>query len=217
VEAKVRFVENRHSHPDILKVLRVTRRIITLASHRSPRVGVPSAPLRLVVVALFFAGIAFAHPSEVLGTLRSDPATPVPGVPFRLQLTLADADQTPIETARVQAEFRRNNVPQNAAAIRTDFKLSSTPGTYQTTLRLPEAGPWTVQLRERTFTHEDAVVEVGFSVSPVRNPTKWEVTFAPPAPPSLRSWLLWVVVVPLLAGAVVTASVFGRSRETRPA
>lgn len=208
---------NRFLCSDISEALHVTRRVITLASQPLPRAGAPSALLRLVWVVVFFAGIAYAHPSEVLGTLRSDPATPAPGAPFTLQLTLEDPARVPVETARVQAEFRRDNAPRNAAAIRTDFKATGTPGTYRTTLRLPEAGPWTAQLRERTFTHEDAAVAVKFSVRPARNPAEWEFAFAPPAPPTLGAWLLWVAGVPLLTGAVVTALVYGRGREIRPA
>lgn len=192
----------------------VMRCIVTRAPHL---INVPFLPLRHVLVVLVFAGIAFAHPSEVLGTLLSDPATPAPGVPFALKLTLEDVNRAPVETARVQAEFRRRDASRNSAVIRTDFKVTGTPGAYRTTLQLPEAGPWTVQLRERTFTHEDAAIEVGFGVRPARNPPKWEFIFAPPSPPTLGTWLLWVVGVPLLAGAVVTASVYGRSRKTRPA
>jgi hypothetical protein len=215
LKAEVSFVENRFSGSTISAALRVKQRITTPAFHLLLQV-VPFLPVCLVLVALVFAGVAFAHPSEILGTLRSDPATPAPGVPFTLELSLEDTDEVPTESARVQAEIYRKDASQDFAAIRTDFKVTGTPGTYRTTLRLPEAGPWTVRLRERTFTHEDAAVEVEFGVRPARNPTAWEFIFAPPSPPTLGTWLLWVVGVPLLAGAVVTASVFGRSGKTRP-
>ncbi len=214
MKVEASFVTNRVPVLNITEAPNVKRRIVTLA----PRLlDVSFSLLRHVLVVLVFAGVAFAHPSEVLGTLRSDPATPAPGVLFALELTLADADRAPVEAASVQAEFRREDASRNSAVIRTDFKVTGTPGTYRTTLRLPEAGTWTAQLRERTFAHEDAAVEVGFSLRPARNPPKWEFIFSPPSPPTLGTWLFWVVGVPLLTGAVVTASVYGRSRKTQPA
>lgn len=208
-------MESRFSGGDISAVSHVKQHFTTLALHPLPQVVVPFILFCLVLVALVFAGVVFAHPLEILGTLRSDPVTPALGVPFILELSLKNADRFPIESARVQAEFYRENASQASAAIRTDFKMTGTPGIYRTKLRLLEVGPWTVKLRERTFTHEDAAVEVDFGLRPARNPTAWEFIFAPPSPPTLGTWLLWVVVVPLLAGAVVTASVFGHSKKTR--
>ena len=208
-------MENRFSGGDILEAPRVKRCFTTPAPHPLLQLVVLFLPSCLLLVVLVFAGVTFASPSDMLGTLQSDPATPTPGVPFTLELILKDADQGPINSARVQAEIYRKNAFQDAA-IRTEFKMTGTPGTYRTKLRLPEAGPWTVRLQERTFTHEDVAVEVGFSVRPARNPPKWEFVFAAPSPPTFGTWLLWVVGVPLLAGAVVTVSVFARSRKTRP-
>lgn len=207
---------NRFSDSDISEAPNVKRRIMNHASHLFPQVDVLLTPSRLAWVVLFLAGLAFAHPSEVLAKLESDPATPAPDVPFTLKLTLEGADRAPVEAARVQAEFRRENAPQDTAAIRTDFKVTGTSGTYRTELRLPESGPWIMQLQERTFAHEDAVVQLGFNVRPARNPHAWEFVFPPPNPPTLRTWLFWVAGVPLLAGGVVTAFV-NRSRKTRPA
>ena len=206
---------NRFSDSDNPEAPNVKRRITNHASRIFPQVDVLLTPSRLALVALFLAGLAFAHPSEVLAKLESDPATPTPGVPFTLKLTLEGVDRAPVEAARVQAEFRRKNAPQDTAAIRTDFKVTSASGTYRTELRLPEGGPWIMQLQERTFAHEDAAVQLGFNVRPARNPHAWEFVFAPPNSPTLRTWLFWVVGVPLLAGGVVTA--FVNSRKTRPA
>ena len=217
LQAKVRFMENRFSGKDISEALCVKQHITTPASHSLLQVVVLFLHSCLLLMVLVFAGVTFAHPSDILGTLRSYPATPTPGVPFTLELILENADQGPIESARVQAEIYRTNAFQGAAAKRTEFKMTDTLGTYRTKLRLPKAGPWTVRLHERTFAHENASVEVGFSVRPARNPSEWEFVFAAPSPPTLGTWLLWVVGVPLLAGAVVTASVFGRSRKIRPA
>ncbi len=84
-----------------------------------------------------------------------------------------------------------------------------TPADYRTTVVFPYDGEWTVTLRDRTYRQEETNATMTLTVGPAGTEEPITFLFPPTAigPQSLAAWLIWLVGVPLLAGAVVTVLV----------
>ena len=174
----------------------------------------PHAALRLVAAlsALLLGSGAFAHATLVLGRLTSDPAAPRPGQPFTLRLELVDPTQVPVEDAWVLAEFRPEAAPGGTEPVTTRFEETETAGVYRARVSLPERGAYTLLLRDQTYRQEEAQAELALRVGQRTPPEGLSFIFPPTAtgPQSLRTWLLWLVGLPVLAGLAVTMLVLTR-------
>ena len=152
---------------------------------------------------------AFAHATLVMGTLTSNPPMPQPGEPLALTLELVDPAQVPVEDALVIAEFRPQGAVEVAEPVSARFEASSLKGVYETEVTLPEAGDWQLVLRDQTFRQEEARATLSFPVGIGGAQEPLSFIFPPTAtgPRNLSIWLLWVLVLPLVAGVVVTVVV----------
>lgn len=175
--------------------------------------------LALAVAALI--GHAAAHATLVFGELTFAPDPIVPGSPFAVSATLEDPTLTPVEDAIVSLEFR----PMEAGAAPAsadvelppplrDVRLIETgPAVYTAELDLPEPGSYLVRVRDRTFQWEEATASVVLVVD--ARPSGVLPFVLPPTqvgPRGLATWLLWLIGVPLVAGAVVTVLVLTSNR-----
>lgn len=163
----------------------------------------PVAGLRLAAAAtavLLLLGPVTAHSFLVLGELRSSPNPPRPGEPAALTVALEDQRGAPVEDAVLRAEI---TPPGGGEAVTLRFEEAET-GLYEASFAPSGAGTHSVLLRDLTF--RDEVVEQTVEL-PVGGEAFAPIPFLfPPShdDPGPRVWLLWLVGVPLLAGAVVT-------------
>ena len=170
----------------------------------------------LVFLSLSLSSAVFAHATIVLGTLTTEPSSPVVGQSFALNLAMTDPTGLPIEDAVVMAEFER----PGRETVSVTLPETDLGGVYAGSVTLPEAGNYTLVLRDRTFRQEEARVslELTLGQGPLFPEGENSVIFPPTATTSASSlsrWLIWVIALPLVAGIVVTVLVL-RSPQKKP-
>jgi hypothetical protein len=176
----------------------------------------------LGLVAAVLLGHATAHATLVFGELTFDPDPITPDSPTRVTVTLEDPTLTPIEDAIVALEFR--SIEPGAAPPSADAELppplreirlvETTPAVYTADVDLPDLGTYSVRVRDRTFEWEEATASVVLVVD--ARPLGVLPFILPPtqvSPAGLTTWLLWLVGIPLIAGAVVTTLVLTSNRS----
>ncbi len=162
---------------------------------------------------------ASAHATLVLGRFTVAPARPAADAPLTLMLQLEDPTQVPVEDAYVFAELRPADAP-DAVPVRAEFSETDTAGVYEVTATLEEAGPYRVLLRDQTYRQEEAQaaltepLRVGGPntvLNTVPN-TAQDFNFPPTATGAagLRTWLLWLIGLPVAAALLVTVLVLTR-------
>jgi hypothetical protein len=151
-------------------------------------------------------GAALAHATLVFGTVTTEPAPPPAGSPFALRIEMRDPVDAPVEDAIVFVEARPEN---GGETIASDRFAETAEGVYRTELVLPEPGPWTLLFRDQTYRQEEAQATVTLAVGPDAVTEPVSFIFPPTAtgPTSLATWLVWLIGLPLVAGAVVTVIV----------
>jgi len=179
-------------------------------------------PLALIVVlALTLPGAALAHATLVFGTVTTQPSPPPAGEPFTIRLEMSDPTGTPVEDAIVFVEA----APQEEGVPEPDTEDGSTelpepvvssdrfeevePGVYEMDVVLPEDGAWTLMFRDQTFRQEEARASITMRVGEGAQGGPLSFIFPPTAtgPQSLTTWLVWLIGLPVVAGAVVTVMV----------
>ena len=186
-------------------------------------------PLALIVVlALTLPGTALAHATLVFGTVTTQPSPPPAGEPFTIRLEMSDPTDTPVEDAIVfveaapQEEGVAEAAGEDGAAGLSEPVVSSDrfeevePGLYQMDVVLPEDGAWTLVFRDQSFRQEEARASVTMHVGAGAEGGPLAFIFPPTAtgPQSLMTWLVWLIGLPIVAGAVVTVMVLrGRGEE----
>lgn len=184
-----------------------------------------------LVCLLAVAGVAFGHATLVIGELVVAPDPPVPGQPVEVTVSLIDPLLVPVEKALVRIELREIDpedpaVPPSItgteateflalpAALATDYLPETDKGVYSGSFEAPEAGRYTVSVRDTTFRNEEAIANVGIDFGLARN---GEVAFVLPPTPigprSLGTWLLWIIGIPVAAGVLVTILVLRRGAD----
>lgn len=171
-----------------------------------------------VAVAL---GHAAAHATLVFGELAFAPDPIVPGTAFVVSMTLEDPTLTPVEDAIVSLEFRPLDasdapLPDDAELpppLRDVRLIETAPAVYTADVDLPSPGSYRVRVRDQTFQWEEATASVVLVVD--ERPLGVLPFVLPPTqvgPRGLTTWLLWLIGVPLVAGAVVTVLVLTSNR-----
>lgn len=180
--------------------------------------------LTLAIAAVL--GHAAAHATLVFGEMTFAPDPIVPGAAFAVTVTLEDPTLTPVEDAIVNLEFRPLEAAVPAATAASDAPpplrdvrlVEVAPAVYVGELDLPTTGSYQVLVRDRTFQWEEATASVVIVVDERAHGT---VPFVLPptqvGPRGLATWLLWLIGVPLVAGAVVTVLVLTSSKPAEPA
>jgi hypothetical protein len=170
--------------------------------------------LLLGVLASGWLSPASAHATLVIGQFEVTPPRPAAGAPVTFELTLSDPTQVPVEDAVVFAELRPAGQP-DAEPRRAEFSETETPGVYRAETTLPRAGAHRVVLRDRTYRQEEATATLE---APLRVGAANEAqgfTFPPTATGGAgwRTWLLWLVGLPVVAALLVTVLVLTRGDE----
>ncbi|MBW7915158.1 MAG: hypothetical protein H3C53_00515 [Trueperaceae bacterium] len=179
---------------------------------------------------------ALAHATLVIGTLEVSPDPPVPGAALAVTVRLEDTLLTPVEKAFVRVELRAGDTdgpaaPESAvgsqagdflavppAAASERFTETGVKGTYTGSLTAPEAGSYTLSVRDTTFLNEEAIANVTLTVGGAANgAVAFVLPPTPTQPKSLSTWLLWLIGVPLLAGLVTTVLVLRRPARSAEA
>ena len=169
------------------------------------------AAVLVAMVLALAATAAGAHATLVLGSLTFEPDPPVPGAPTAVLLELVDPTQFPIEDAVVFIELTPEGTDETVVG---DF-TESAPGIYRSSVTLPNRGDYRLLMRDRTFRQEEARVTLPVTfgddaLEAVR------FVFPPTATGGKRgiaTWLIWLIGLPIVAGAVVTATVLTGGRK----
>ena len=178
---------------------------------------------------------AAAHATIVLGHFEVLPERPAEGAPLQLRLRLEDPTQVPIQDAVVFADLRPAGQP-DAEPVRAEFSETQTPGIYEATTTLAQPGPYRIVLRDQTYRQEEATATL---TQPLRigspstasntalntasnntaqaNPAQ-DFNFPPTATGSAgwRTWLLWLLGLPIVAALLVTVLVLTRGDGDKP-
>ncbi len=167
----------------------------------------------LTLVLLSLTSSVSAHATLVLGSFKVTPTQPTAGSELTLELDLTDPTQVPIEDAYVFAELRPVSAP-NAEPVRGDFSETN-PGIYITKVTLPRAGAYQVKLRDQTYRQEEAsaVLESPLRVGGYNSAQTFVFPPTATGPASLRSWLLWLIGLPVVAAVLVTVLVLTRGKD----
>jgi hypothetical protein len=162
----------------------------------------PKHTIRLMLLSVIsFLGIAYAHPTIVLGTVYSDPVTPQPNESFTISLVMVFPTQVPVADAVVNLEF---STP-GQATIRTEELTEVEEGRYETQVTLPQAGSYTLMIRDTTYRQEETTASLTFLVGEGENDDAIPFVLPPTVVGAdLQTWLVWLIAVPVIAGVVVT-------------
>lgn len=200
-----------------------------------------SVPVRLsarcllvgfVSLALALTAVAAAHATLVIGTLTLEPDPTAGAAAIAVSIDLEDPGLVEVEDAVIFLELRaapasgvatrENEQPQGEALYVSDRLAEISPGHYIAQLPgllagAPLAGDYTISVRDRTYRQEEAVANLVVSLG---DEEVGEVVFVLPptdiGPASLGTWLLWLIVVPLLAGVIVTILVLRGGKDEAP-
>lgn len=155
--------------------------------------------------------LASAHATLVLGRFTVAPDRPAADAPLTLSLRLEDPTQVPVEDAYVFAELRPERAP-DAAPVRAEFSETDTAGVYEVTATLRDPGPYRVLLRDQTYRQEEAQAALTEPLRIGGPNAAQDFNFPPTATGAagLRTWLLWLIGLPVAAALLVTALVLTR-------
>lgn len=174
---------------------------------------------------LALSATAAGHAGLLIADLELDPDPPAAGAPVELTLALEDRNGQAVPDAVIEVSARpvdrepADSEPAESAQAEREgvepaaLREASTPGTYRTTLVLPEAGAWRLRFVDRTLPDESSEASVTVSVGAEADPSGAIAFLFPPSgqePPGASTWLAWLVGLPLLAAAVVTVLVLRR-------
>ena len=166
----------------------------------------------LLFAGIFLGGVAAAHATIVFGELSAEPSAPDVGEPFTLTLTMYDPTEVPVEDAYVLADF-------SFGEETTEYEFEEqSPGVYQTEAVLPEAGEYTLTMRDQTFRQEEATTQVGTKIPGTEFfPDDLGSFLFPPTvtnSSSVTTWLIWLIALPVAVGVIVTILVLRKPKET---
>ena len=175
-------------------------------------------PLRrqLLFLVTLASGSVCAHGFLVSGSLQGSPQSPMPGEPFTLRLSLQAPGGTPVEDAKVLAEFRPEGAAADSQPVVAQF-TEVNAGIYQAQVELSQPGAWSLLLRDQTYEKEEARARLTYYVGRAGNEERISFILPPTdtGPASPWVWLVWLVVVPLLAGLTVTLMTLNSARTTK--
>ncbi len=169
----------------------------------------------LVLAASLSLSVAAAHATIVFGTVTSEPTPPTPDAVTRLRLEMVDPVDAPVEDAVV---FVEATPPDGGEPLVSDRFAEPEPGIYRTDLVLDRPGAWTLLFRDQTFRQEEARATLQLMVGADGTDEPLSFIFPPTAigPQGIGTWLLWLIGLPVAAGAIVTIMVL-RGGQPSPA
>lgn len=151
-----------------------------------------------------------AHATLVRGALVMLPDSPQANAPFRLRLGLLDPNEAPVQDAVVSAQFRARG---ESDVVEARFTETRDAGIYESSaIVLARPGNYQLLLRDQTYRQEEARAEVAFRVGGETPKESYIFVFPPTATggQGVGTWLLYVVLLPVVAAAIVTFWVLSR-------
>ncbi len=175
--------------------------------------------ITLVMAVIASLAIALAHATIVIVTLTIDPLTPKVNEPFQFSVFLETPLQVPVEDAILILEAKpKDGVTTEVTRIQLTEDAES-PGTYRGELTPNKEGPWDFFFRDQTYKAEEANQHIEVLVGE-ENFADIEFIFPPTAiqsSNSWRTWLIWLVGLPLVAAIILTVFVLTKStNESKP-
>jgi len=176
-----------------------------------------SQPLKIsfVITVITAVAIAFAHATIVIVTLTLEPLTPNVNEPLAFSLYLETPLQVPVEDAILILEAKPKD-GQTTEVTRVNLaEDSENPGTYRGEIIPTKEGAWDFFFRDQTYKAEEANQHIEVLVGQENFPDI-EFIFPPTAIESgnsWRTWLIWLVGLPLVAAIILTVFVLTSSRE----
>ncbi len=175
--------------------------------------------ITLVMAVIASLAIALAHATIVIVTLTIDPLTPKVNEPFQFSVFLETPLQVPVEDAILILEAKpKDGVTTEVTRIQLAEDAES-PGTYRGELTPNKEGPWDFFFRDQTYKAEEANQHIEVLVGE-ENFADIEFIFPPTAiqsSNSWRTWLIWLVGLPLVAAIILTVFVLTKStNESKP-
>lgn len=176
-------------------------------------------------LAMWVVSSVGAHSTLVIGTLSFTP-DPVGGAPELVaRLVLEDPGLVEVEDAVLFLEFRRldgaaaapaaNAQPETEPSFVSDQLPEVEPGTYEIRVPTPEPGTYVLSIRDKTYRQEEAVTNlvVPFAANSAVGEHPFVLPPTATGPTSLGTWLVWLIGVPIVAGAIVTFLVLRGGRQ----
>jgi hypothetical protein len=169
----------------------------------------------MALAAATLLSVAAAHATIVFGTVTSEPTPPTPDRVTSLRLEMVDPVDAPVEDAVV---FVEATPPSGGEPLVSDRFAEPEPGVYRTELALDQPGAWTLLFRDQTFRQEEARATLQVMVGTDGTDEALSFIFPPTAtgPQGIGTWLLWLIGLPVAAGAIVTIMVL-RGGQPDPA
>lgn len=165
--------------------------------------------LGLIFTLLTAIAIALAHATIVIVTLSLDPLTPAVDEPLAFSIYMETPLQVPVEDAIIFLEAKpKDGVTTEVTKIQLE-EDSESPGTYRGEITPNKDGPWDFFFRDQTYKAEEANQHIEVLVGK-ENFADIEFIFPPTAiqsSNSWRTWLIWLVGLPLVAAIILTVFV----------
>lgn len=190
------------------------------SEHVKRAAAIPFCCLFLTILAVLAAlsSTANAHATIVIGSLSFEPDPPGDAGSLLATIALEDPGLVEVEDAVIFLELRpvaaagaggaEDEQPADEAVYLSDRLEEVSPGRYQTPLPVLEKRAFTLSVRDRTYRQEEAVANVPVTLG---DDPIGEITFVLPptatGAASLGTWLIWLIVAPLVAGVLVTVMV----------
>jgi hypothetical protein len=115
----------------------------------------------LALLTIAVMNTVLAHAFFVTGVVKTLPSPATAGETFTLQVGMQDPVGTPVEDAKVIAEFSKDG-----KLVSVELPESDTPGLYENMVTLPEEGIYQLLLRDQTFRQEEARATLEFTLGP---------------------------------------------------
>ena len=175
--------------------------------------------ITLILAVIASLAIALAHATIVIVTLNVDPLTPQVNEAMQFSIFLETPLQVPVEDAILIVEAKpKDGVTTQITRIEL-IEDAQSPGTYRGEITPTKEGPWDFFFRDQTYKAEEATNHVEILVGE-ENFSDIEFIFPPTAiqsSNSWRTWLIWLVGLPLVAAIILTVFVLTKSpEETKP-
>jgi len=176
-----------------------------------------STLLKLLLLLFIYWSISLgnAHATVVLGTINTQPSIISVGEPFSLNIDLVDPSQVPVEDAWVIAEFRPEGAPDSSEPISIRLEESQQKGSYKAEVTLSEEGNWQLFLRDQTFRQEEATASLSFPIqaNTTFDPIKFIFPPTDTGSNNIRTWIIWIIGLPVAAGIITTIIVLRNSKK----
>ncbi len=168
-----------------------------------------------VLACIVASAIALAHATIVIVTLSLNPLTPQVNETLDFSVYMETPLQVPVEDAIIFVEAKpKDGITTEVTRIQLTEDREN-PGTYRGNITPNKEGAWDFFFRDQTYKAEEANQHIEVLVGK-ENFSDIEFIFPPTAIESRnswRTWLIWLVGLPLVAAIILTVFVLTGSKN----